>query len=69
MSICVTSTTDVLLPSVSDFILVLLHELADFTHTVRWKTVLHSQFNLRFQPELGVAVRAFDMHVHAFLFQ
>ena len=65
---CVTSNTDVLLPSVSDFILMLLNKSTDFTHTVWCKPVLHSQFDLRLKPELGVPIYSFDVHMRAALF-
>jgi hypothetical protein len=47
----------------------LLDKPTDFTHTAWWKTVLHSQFNHRLQPELRVPMCSFDMHMHALLFE
>ena len=64
---CVTSTTDVLLPSVPYFIPMLLDELANFTHLMTGKTVLYGQFDLWLQPELGVPIRALNVHMHAVL--
>jgi len=47
----------------------LLDKLTDFAHAVWRETMLHSQFNLRLQPELRVPILPFDMDMHAPFFK
>jgi hypothetical protein len=46
-----------------------LDQPADFVHAMRREAMLQRQLNLRFEPELRIAIRALHVHMHTFFFQ
>src|SRR5206468_131188 len=51
-------------PSFADFIFVLPNRSQRGIHLTRGQTVILSQLDIRFHPELGFALRSFDVNVH-----
>src|SRR5437870_2382614 len=64
----VTSTSEITFPSCADFILVLHDQTACSVHLAHRQTVVLSQLDLRFHPELGFTPGPVDVHVQSSFF-
>ena len=70
MSMCVTSTTEVSDPSVCEFIAVFLDDAMYLRKTMSGEPFRgHRQFDVRLEPELGIALPTCDVHMFPALFQ
>ena len=59
----VTSTSEVLMPSGSELILILLHYLFCFLQLATGQSIILREFNLWLQPELGLTFRADNVNM------
>ena len=59
----VTSTSEVLMPSGSELILMLLHYLFCVLQLAAGQSIIPREFNLRLQPELGLTFRADNVNM------
>jgi ABC-type phosphate transport system auxiliary subunit len=64
----VTSTSEVQMPTVPEFIVVLLNQSLDIVQLRRRKAVVSGELDARFQPVLRLAVSTNDMNVHSGFF-
>src|SRR5262249_24934017 len=61
--ICVTSTSEVPVPSVSDFIFMLLNQPPRSLKVRPAQAIIVRQFDLRFNPKLRLTVGTVNMHM------
>ena len=59
----VTSTSEVLMPSGSELILMLLHYLFCFLQLATGQSIIPREFNLWIRPELGLTFRADNVNM------
>ena len=59
----VTSTSEVLMPSGSELILMLLHYLFCFFQLATGQSIIPREFNLWLQPELSLTFRADNVNM------